>query len=179
MQQLTVWTIQPEPVWRALQAESRLYVDQSKLPSDYVPPSYRWLADQLAQRWGAVNRLPWWVYCSLPDLRIFRFRHKSESEQVRLQLLVPAQELVCFPREAWSRVYSGLTLHSDAKLNDPSEEAPNAEEEITPETKESWKNLFLPTLDAYGSESIGVVPSLEIGWVKRAQVFRGASAIRY
>jgi len=100
-----IWTIQPLNVWETLQRDGAVYVDEMRLPSNYVPDSYQWLVAQLIQRVpGYPGTLPWWAYCRKPDLR--SHRHLQSGPQIRMELEIADTELLSFPCWAWSRVFS-------------------------------------------------------------------------
>lgn len=163
-----VWTIQPFAVWDALQVQEVVYVDPARLPARYVPEAYRWLQIRISKK-----ELPWWVYYSKPDLRLFRHRFNSDERQARIELLVPSHLIIRFPSDAWSRVYSGLTLNLNKAMNDPDEIAPESEEWISQKTRQSWDNLFSPELTGYGPDFIGVTSVIELSWVHGVTSFWG------
>lgn len=103
---MRVWTIQPLCVWEQLEEGGVAVVDPA-LRRAPVQPSFEWLVEQLRRRLdGYEGNLPWWAYCSQPDLRVFR--HGSlpgGPEQVRLELEVPAERIVSFPIWAWDFVF--------------------------------------------------------------------------
>lgn len=171
-----VWTIQPFAVWDALQVQEAICVEPSKLPARYIPEAYRWLQDRISKK-DKPGGLPWWVYYSKPDLRLFRHRCNAGQRQARIELLVPDHLIVRFPSDAWSRVYSGLTLNLNKAMNDSEEIAPEREEWICQKTRQSWDNLFSPELIGYGPEYIGVVPVIESSWVRRVTLFEGCRRV--
>ena len=103
---MRVWTIQPLRVWEQVEEGGVAVVDPGLRPAP-VQPSFEWLVEQLRGRLeGYEGNLPWWAYCSKPDLRVYRRGSlPGGPQQVRLELEVPTGRNVSFPIWAWNVVF--------------------------------------------------------------------------
>ena len=106
---MRLWTIHPIGVMESLQNVGTLRVSSSYYHNMYVPWQYEWLAERLVERVpGYFGGLPWWLYCSKPDLRCVRHHYPRGAGQVRLELdTQPAAILPCW---AWDVVHCGKYL---------------------------------------------------------------------
>ncbi len=192
---MRVWTIQPYSVWE--QVRDRGYADVDRARSctpDYVPERYLWLVEQLKRRVpGYTGRLPWWGYCTFPDLRRYRYTRPVEP-QVRIELEAP--QAVSFPIWAWNHVYCGQYLcFTGREHQDWNRRLRRAvrDEDLWPypepwktELERSWELLFDPRLPArkpYDRNGFftktrsreAVLERLELEQVRGVTEFMGAS----
>ena len=192
-----IWTIQPQAVCSALEKDRELFVDQ-RCPRyrGYVPAAYRWLQKQLRPRLqGYTGKLPWWAYCSKPDLRLHRHVWPKASVQVRLELHVSVDEVTRFPCWAWHTVfrqdylamtreeYEEWTARQRAAV--PDEDLWPPPEPWRSQLEASWERLFSPDLpqlswndETVWSKQVCMEAVFEIlRWddVRDATTFRGTS----
>ena len=105
---LRLWSVQTPDVWERLQRERVLYADP-----DCIDPHRRdafdWMREQMARRVpGYTGGYPWWAfYQQKPDLRKWGWPGRSRSPgrlQVRLQLAVPAEQVLLSDFDTWGHV---------------------------------------------------------------------------
>ena len=149
---MRVWTVQPLIVWESLQTTGTLVVDSALYSySDYIPWQYEWLARQLQDRIpGYSGGLPWWAYCTKPDLRWVRHRRAMGTPQVRIELEV--KDALAMPCWAWNEVYCGQFLSSTEREHDAwhlamRQDVPDEDEWPLPEPwrselETSWLRVF-------------------------------------
>jgi hypothetical protein len=107
--ELRVWTVQDMAVWENLQTEKALFVDEKLVR--WVPPEYRWLTRRLQRRFRSfTGRLPWWFYCTRPDLRWVRHRVPIGESAVRIEMHIPQDRVFVMPAWAWHMIRSGRAL---------------------------------------------------------------------
>jgi hypothetical protein len=94
-------------MWERLQAEGGLWVDPSQPGfmegmADHRG-AYDWLREQMSLRVpGYTGRYPWWAYEEpKPNLRRFRHQLNPGARFVRLELAVPAEEVLLSGYSDW------------------------------------------------------------------------------
>lgn len=196
-----VWTIQPLEVWEQVDQLGLLAVDAARLPYDgYVPWQYEWLAKQLQERLpGYCGSLPWWSYGACPDLRQYRHSRPRGQREVRMEILLPSEEIFSMPCWAWDTVYSGhfLSFEREERLDwDRRMREAVTDEDLWPlpqpwreELEASWERLFDPALppssdgdDEFhcrlGTKQEAVFGLLRRSAIKRVTHFVGTSGYR-
>jgi hypothetical protein len=191
---MRLWTVQPAAVWDQLRRDGRVCVDPTRVNAKgWVHPQYAWLARQLRRRIrGSDGRLPWFAYCTNPDLRWVRHSRPFGSREVRIEIEPPEGTFVAFPSWAWHAVVTRAYLARDAAeartwshrltaagLDDETDPLPRP---FKAELEAGWQRLFDPALPARswrrtdpfrGREA--VLPMLKLEWVKRVTAFVGAN----
>lgn len=138
-----LWTVQTPDIWERLQREGELDSDP-----DWVCPEYRsafdWMRNQMARRVpGYTGRYPWWAFAQpKPSLRQGGFpgRRGAGLLRVRLELAVPAEQVLLSNFDAWNAVLN----HRLLSLSEAESDAWDAELEMsgydrTQPLPESWE----------------------------------------
>jgi hypothetical protein len=112
---MRMWLIAQEAVWEQLQRDKELFYDPTRL-SGHLQPFYEWMRQQMAKQLPDYQgHYPWWAWVSwapqkpMPDLRSWDQElnyFPPEAPAVRLELLVPDQEVLCSDFGSWCRVLS-------------------------------------------------------------------------
>jgi hypothetical protein len=174
------------------------WVDPRRVnPEGWVHPQYRWLADQMRRRIeGGRGGLPWFAYCTRPDLRWVRHSRPAGETNVLIEFVPPARQFVAFPCWAWHEVFGGQYLaFNGAERREWDRRERQAlgrsywEHEgrlptpLQAELEASWLRLFSPTLPARAwrrgdrrDDREAVVEVIRVGWVRRVQEFIGTGA---
>jgi hypothetical protein len=121
-----VWTIQPIYVWRTLQDRGTLHVDPARVVAPHFVRAYDWLADQMRQRLGSSSSgSPWWGWNRWdglrrpkPDLRTEAWHYPRGDEHVRIELDLPADQVLLSDYDAWHFVLTGSFLSPSEKEDD-------------------------------------------------------------
>lgn len=108
---MELWTVQPMSVLSAMENDGRVLVDPFQVNEDgYISESYRWLVWQMSFRIdNSHGWLPWFAYCSRPDLRVIRHL-LSPGEHCLITFQPPQSQVLVFPTWAWCKVFSGQYL---------------------------------------------------------------------
>jgi hypothetical protein len=182
-----VWTVQPLAVWEQVEQLGVAAVDPNRMSDGYVPLEYRWLVTQLRQRLpGYAGDLPWWAYCARPDLRWVRHRWPRNQREVRMEVLLPAEEVFVMPCWAWETVFFGKFLSFDNKerldwerrLREavPDEDLWPLPEPWQAEVEASWERLFDPALPQSSDHEfhgrLGATREAVFGLLRRPTVCR-------
>jgi hypothetical protein len=200
---MRLWTVQPAAVWDQLRRDGRVCVDPTRVNAKgWVHPQYAWLARQLRRRIrGSDGRLPWFAYCTNPDLRWVRHSRPFGSREVRIEIEPPEGSFVAFPCWAWHAVFTRAYLTHDAAeardwhrrltaagLTGETDPLPRP---FRAELEASWRRLFDPALparswrraDTFRGREAGL-SELKFEWVKQITAFvetdrRFTEAIRW
>jgi hypothetical protein len=110
---MRIWLIAQLAVWEQLQRDKELLYDPERLPA-HRQPFYDWMRQQMATRLaGYQGHYPWWAWVrwtpkkSMPDLRSWDQElnyFPPEEPAVRLELLIPDQEVLCSDFGSWCSV---------------------------------------------------------------------------
>ncbi|MBX7106740.1 MAG: DUF3841 domain-containing protein [Gemmataceae bacterium] len=192
---MRLWTVHPVSVWEQVRDAGEVWVDPRQVNAEgWVHPQKQWLANRLPGRLaGATGQLPWFAYCSRPDLRWVRHTRPTGQVNVLIEFVPPPGHAFAMPCWAWHDVFCSQYLavskaeqrdwnrrlravlgrdYRDYELPLP---APFQEE-----LEASWERLFLQVLTARSRdgwtnwEAVAVVIRAE--WVRRTQEFVGAGA---
>lgn len=159
---MRVWSIQRLEVLEALEREGRWVAQEAYAPPEWRR-AYRWMAKEMRRRLGAPPAgatLPLWVWVRYegegrprPDLR--RSAHLERgAEGVRLELEIPAEEMLISEFELWHYVLNDWYLaESEAEQAQFEQEAaargvalfrqkPPLDPEIRKRMEESWQRVF-------------------------------------
>lgn len=108
-----VWLIAQLAVWERLQREKELLYDPGRLPT-HLQPFYEWMRQQMAKRLPCYQgHYPWWAWVRwtgaqpMPDLRSWSNElhyFPPEEPMVRLELLLPDQDVLCSDFGSWCLV---------------------------------------------------------------------------
>jgi hypothetical protein len=108
-----VWSLQPRAVWNRLREEKLLYANSEYAEPDWATP-YEWMRRQMTRRVaGYQGHNPWWAwFLPKPDLRRRAFQYGfTGSQQVRLTLAMPREEILLSEYQCWYRVYNQFDVH--------------------------------------------------------------------
>ena len=110
---MQVWMIAPFALWERLQGENELFYDPDCLPAQ-LQPFYEWMRQQMATRLpNYQGQYPWWAWVRwTPEKRMPDLRSRScelnyfppEEPAVRLELLIPDQDVLCSDFGSWCLV---------------------------------------------------------------------------
>src|SRR5690242_18674787 len=110
---MRLWLIARLEVWEQLQRDKELLYDPARLPPSFQP-FYQWMCQQMAKRLpNYQGNYPWWAWIRwvpgkpMPDLRSWDVElnyFPPEESVVRLELLVPDEEVLCSDFESWCSV---------------------------------------------------------------------------
>ena len=109
-------TVQPLPVWYALQEQGTLFVD----PDDptfvahiyYYSDSYDWMRTQMARCIpNYEGHYPWWAYEHFLDLRFYRWHTPHHGQRlIRLELAIPKEKVLLSAYGDWHCVLNRAYL---------------------------------------------------------------------
>jgi hypothetical protein len=157
---MRLWTVQPAAVWQQLEADGQVWVDPGRVNGEaWIHPRYSWLVWQLRDRiTDSRGYLPWWAYCTRPDLRWVQHSRRLGSQEVLLEFDAPDGSFVAFPCWAWQEVYGGNFLalsgaehrawEERLKQAGVTEDDWPLPEPFQTELEASWRRLFSPDLPA-------------------------------
>jgi hypothetical protein len=196
---MRIWTIQSIAVWEQLQEHGMLRVDEHcDKYNGHIPPAYQWLCGQLQRRLpGYGGHLPWWAYCTKPDLRLYRHTRPYDQAEVRLELEPTPGSMMRFPCWAWHKVFCQDYLAvSRMEYEDwwsrlrqvvPDEDLWPPPEPWRGQVEKTWERLFdsdLPPLswdeESTWSKEVAVEAAFEVlrsEDVRQATVFRGTAKL--
>ena len=104
---MKIWTIQSLRVWELLSEQKILYV-QPDLCEEYpsFPDAYSWMCQKMRERVpGYQGHLPWWGwYYPKPDLRTYSRKGVNNTQWVRIELSIPASEVLLSYESVWIAV---------------------------------------------------------------------------
>ncbi|MFN8540173.1 MAG: DUF3841 domain-containing protein [Thermomicrobiales bacterium] len=133
-------------LWARLQEAGTLQVDPALVSIPDFLPQYDWVRRQMARRLVAYHGgYPWWAWAApKPDLRSTSYHNDPPGAAlVRLALVVPVDEVLCFDFHAWHVPLNDGYLSVDEAEDAVWEALPEAER--TQEALEaSWERLFEP-----------------------------------
>ena len=151
---IRLWTIQSLPAWQKAQRVGALKGDGRFVWKEFRP-AYRWMRRQMAERLGDCRgQYPVWAWLQpKPDLR--RGGHLPQGMiGVRLEFIVPAQEVLLSDFSAWHMVLNDGYLALSEAESDAFYERHFACCETTPrpaaprplrcakEVEKSWERIF-------------------------------------
>ncbi|WP_165423630.1 DUF3841 domain-containing protein [Ktedonosporobacter rubrisoli] len=196
-----VWMTARAVLWEQLQQEKLLYFDQQRIPGISSPHAtiydrmmlraYDWMRQQMAQRLSRYQgHYPWWAWVqwkeerAKPDLRSRDPElHYLPADElaVRLELLLPAEDVLCSHFYAWCNALSNEYVsrtEAEAQQYKRLDPAQNRQELI----ERSWEAVFdldSQHWDEYrcgGWRIQGVFEELRIEQVKEVTYFRPRSS---
>jgi hypothetical protein len=136
-------------LYEQLAREQELYVDRARCDPD-VAAAYGWMCEQMRTRLPAYGgHLPWWAWASppagrrRPDLRARQLYHAgwpAGTPCVRLELAVPAHEVLLSDFDEWHAVLNQSPLVATEAEWDAIEALP--EPEGTAARRATWPRLF-------------------------------------
>ena len=104
---VTLWTVQPIAVYRALQTSEVLFVDpeMSRERTEYNE-QYVWMRDQMRSRLSDYgSHFPWWAWSRpQPSLRWLSKCEPSAQELVVLELAKPRSSVLLSAFSAWEMI---------------------------------------------------------------------------
>ena len=151
---MTLWTIQPEQVYRDILKTGTYICDPARMSMPELAESYDWLAAQMAWRIGPPPegiKYPVWAWYAQdfqrkkPDLRRERWANGADGEKLAcIEIEVPEEQVVLTDFDNWHAVLNHWLI-SDTEEEDRELEA--VYNRLSPEDRrnmmeENWKRVF-------------------------------------
>jgi len=147
---MRVWLIAQGALWVRLQRDKELLYDPERLPT-HMQPFYDWMRQQMATCLADYQgHYPWWAWVRwttkkpMPDLRSWDQElnyFPPEEPAVRLELLVPDQEVLCSDFGSWCLVLSNeYVARTQAEAEQWEQLAPL--DRTRERLEQSWQAIF-------------------------------------
>jgi Domain of unknown function (DUF3841) len=144
-----LWMIAEASLYQQLAREQELYVDPARCAPNFAA-AYAWMCEQMALRVPTYGgHLPWWAWAvppagrQRPDLRARQPYHAgwpTGTRCVRLELAVPAHEVLLSDFDEWHAVLNRSPLVATEAEWDAFEALPESEGAAA--RRATWPRLF-------------------------------------